>query len=88
VSPDDAAAQGDNMPLALLGWFAGCTVIWSGLFAVGNYLYGRMNYALMLAVVFVISGSVLIALIRKLWAGDDNQPSITPGPAPVPAPQR
>ena len=30
-------ADRDNMPLALLGWVAGCTAIWSALFAEGNY---------------------------------------------------
>ncbi|MBP1603508.1 MAG: sglT 2, partial [Acidobacteria bacterium] len=28
-------AEGDNIPLALLGWVAGCTMIWSALFTVG-----------------------------------------------------
>ena len=36
-----AASNWDNIPLALLGWVAGCTVIWSSLFTVGNLLYGR-----------------------------------------------
>ena len=56
------------MPLALLGWVSGCVVIWSALFAVGNYLYGRDGYALGLLAVFVASGLVLIGVIRKLWA--------------------
>ena len=63
----ELAAPGDNIPLALLGWVTGCTVIWSALFAVGNYLYGRMDYAVGLAVVFLISGSALLFVIRQLW---------------------
>jgi Na+/proline symporter len=62
-----AWAKTDNIPLALLGWVAGITLIWAALFTVGNFLYGRMGYALMLLVVSIISGSVLIGVIRRLW---------------------
>jgi SSS family solute:Na+ symporter len=57
----------DNLPLAMLGWVAGCSVIWSGLFTVGNLLYGRVGYTIGLAAVLLFSGSVLIAVIRRLW---------------------
>jgi Na+/proline symporter len=67
LTPAELAAPGDNIPMALLGWVAGCTVIWSALFTVGNYLYGRMDYAVGLAVVFLISGSMLLYVIRQLW---------------------
>ncbi len=40
--------EGQNVPLALVGWLTGCTMIWSALFCVGNFLYGRTNYALVL----------------------------------------
>ena len=43
-----------------LGWVAGCTAIWSALFAVGNFLYGRIGTALLLTAIFVVSGLVLI----------------------------
>ena len=58
----------ENIPLALLGWLAGCTVIWSSLFTVGNFLYGRLELALMLLVVCIISGGGLIYVMNKLWA--------------------
>ena len=58
----------ENMPLALVGWAAGCTVTWSSLFCVGNYLYGRNGYALGLLALFVISGLTLIGVIRRLWS--------------------
>jgi hypothetical protein len=64
----DARAEGDNIPLALLGWFAGSTAIWSALFAEGNYLYGRMPQAIFLTGVFIVSTAVLIAVIRRTWA--------------------
>jgi hypothetical protein len=59
----------DNIPLALLGWLAGCTAIWTSLFAVGSFLYGRTGRAVALTVVFAISASVLIAIVRNLWQG-------------------
>jgi hypothetical protein len=60
-------ARQDNVPLAMMGWVAGTSVIWSGLFTVGNVLYGRTAYALTLGVVFVISGSVLTWTARRYW---------------------
>ena len=64
------AAGTDNIPLALLGWVAGCTAIWSALFAVGTFLYGRNTQCLMLAVVFVISATILVYTTRGLWSGN------------------
>ena len=60
-------AEGQNVPLALLGWFTGCIMIWSALFSVGNFLYGRMGYALALLAAFVISGTILIRVVQRLW---------------------
>ena len=68
ISKADVAKAGDSIPLALVGWVAGCTMIWSSLFTVGNFLYGRTGYALALAAVFVISGLILLRVINKLWA--------------------
>lgn len=69
VSDAEAAsyAQTDNIPLALVGWVAGSVVIWSALFAVGNFLYGRMDYAAGLLGVFVVSAFVLVRVINRLW---------------------
>ena len=67
LGEDTERTQGDNIPLALLGWVAGCTMIWSALFTVGNFLYGRMSLAWMLLVVFLVSGSAVIAVMRTLW---------------------
>jgi SSS family solute:Na+ symporter len=65
VSPSAAAA--DNFPLALVGWLSGCTMIWSALFTVGNFLYGRMEYALGLLAVFLVSAAIVYAVVRRLW---------------------
>ncbi len=68
ITDADLRASGDNIPLAMLGWVAGCAVIWSALFTVGNYLYGRYNYMLMLLVVFLVSSALLLYVIRELWS--------------------
>jgi SSS family solute:Na+ symporter len=60
--------SGDNIPMALLGWVAGCTAIWAALFAEGNYLYGRMPQAILLGAVFIISAVVLAAVVRRSYA--------------------
>ncbi|HET8550044.1 MAG TPA: sodium:solute symporter family protein [Bryobacteraceae bacterium] len=60
-------ARTDNIPLALIGWLAGSIVIWSSLFTVGNFLYGRLEYTFALLAVFVVSGLVLLSVIRRLW---------------------
>jgi Na+/proline symporter len=69
LSPEElAAVDHTNIPLALLGWVAGCTMVWSSLFAIGNYLYGRTTYAAVLAAVFAVSGAAVIGVINRLWA--------------------
>jgi Na+/proline symporter len=67
ISSQDARSEGENIPLALVGWSSGCTVIWSALFTVGNFLYGRMTYAWILLGVFIVSSLILIAVVNKLW---------------------
>jgi solute:Na+ symporter, SSS family len=69
ISKEEAAQTGESIPLALIGWVAGCAMIWSSLFTVGNFLYGRYAYALGLGAVFVISGLILLKVVNKLWTG-------------------
>ena len=64
---EDEYQSGDNIPLALLGWATGCIMIWSALFTVGNVLYGRTEYAVALFVTFLVSGTILLFVVRKLW---------------------
>jgi SSS family solute:Na+ symporter len=59
----------ENIPMALLGWVAGCVAIWSSLFAVGYFLYGRIGYAIALTVVFIVSGLIVIRIVKTLWSG-------------------
>jgi SSS family solute:Na+ symporter len=57
----------DNVPLALVGWLSGCTMIWSALFTVGNFLYGRTWYGFVLFGIFLVSGAVVTGVVRRLW---------------------
>jgi len=69
ISDAEAAeySRNDNIPMALVGWLAGSVMIWSALFTVGNYLYGRHAYAAALLAVFLVSSTVLVRIVRRLW---------------------
>ncbi|MBX9857102.1 MAG: Na+:solute symporter [Gemmatimonadaceae bacterium] len=69
---DSEVAEENRIGLAFAGWVSGCLVIWSSLFAIGNFLYApgdasRLNDAWLLTGVFVVSGVVLLQVTRKLW---------------------
>ncbi|MGH7969804.1 MAG: Na+:solute symporter, partial [Limisphaerales bacterium] len=68
ISKEEARATHENIPLALLGWAAGCAVVWSGLFTVGNFLYGRTAMALVLLSIFIVGSLVLVGVISRLWS--------------------
>jgi Na+/proline symporter len=74
LAAHEPEAARNNIPLALLGWLAGCTAIWSALFTVGNFLYGRLNYALFLLIVFIGSGLVLLYVVHALWSEQEPPP--------------
>ena len=74
ISDAEAAATRENIPLALLGWSAGTAVIWSGLFTVGNFLYGRTNLTLELLGLFIASGALLLYVINRLWTSAPGNP--------------
>ncbi|WP_205633769.1 hypothetical protein [Labilithrix luteola] len=67
IPADDPRARG-NIPLALCGWVSGCVLVWSSLFSVGNWLYGRTFYATIMTACALASGLVLITVVRRLWA--------------------
>jgi solute:Na+ symporter, SSS family len=79
VTVAEAALHGDHMGKAALGWVSGCIVIWSSLFAIGNFLYGRTQAALILTGVFVVSGVVLLWVVNHLWdkSGSDAIPALS-----------
>jgi solute:Na+ symporter, SSS family len=74
---DDGLGTRENIPLALLGWVAGSVMIWSGLFTVGNVLYGRIGYALVLSAIFIVSGLAVIRIIATLWPAKIRTPTLT-----------
>jgi hypothetical protein len=41
--------------------------IWSSLFAVGNYLYGRLMYAALTTAIFAVSAYVVVRVVSRLW---------------------
>ncbi len=68
ISAEDRAdEEAQNFPRALLGWVSGCIMIWSALFMVGNFLYGRMGYTFALLAVFAVSAVALIRVVARLW---------------------
>lgn len=66
--------SGENIPLAMLGWTSGCALIWSALFAIGNYLYGRTTAAALLTGVAIITALALIWTVNRLWTAAPIQP--------------
>ncbi len=77
VTAGEARTTRENIPLALVGWMSGSILIWSSLFTVGNFLYGRMEYAYTLLGVCLLSGAVLIWVVNRLW----SSPSMRSGAA-------
>jgi len=63
----DTAATHENIPLALLGLTTGCALVWSSLFTVGSFLYGRPLQGGLLLAVAIVSGGVLVRVINTLW---------------------
>jgi Na+/proline symporter len=79
ISEAEAKSSCESFPLAIVGWVSGSLTIWSALFTVGNVLYGRWVYAVVLFAVFVASGLVLLRVINRLWA---RNPSDSKMPVP------
>jgi solute:Na+ symporter, SSS family len=61
------AASPDSLPLAMLGWVCGCAFIYSALFGVGSFLYGRTSLAILWTGVFLVTGVTLLRLMPRLW---------------------
>jgi solute:Na+ symporter, SSS family len=73
------AAVGDPLPLALVGWAVGCTLVWSSLFAIGQALYGEWTLAAVLGATAIVSGTALALLSRRLWPGVEPSPTVAGG---------
>jgi len=57
----------DSMANSVLGWVLGCLFVYSALFGTGSYIYGRTGQALVLTVVFLVSGAGLWRLLPRMW---------------------
>ena len=72
VARGAATGPVDNIPMALVGWVAGCTLVWSALFTIGSYLYGRIGTGTVLLVIATVSGLTVIRVVRTLWSGEES----------------
>jgi Na+/proline symporter len=68
----DLPPSPDSVPQMLLGWTAGVTFVYAGLFGAGSLIYGRTVDAVVWSLVFVVSGVMLIAIIRRLVHSGDT----------------
>lgn len=65
-------APADDIPRALIGWTSGCALIWSLLFCIGNFLYGRYGTALGLLAVAVVTGVTLVRTVNRVWSSESR----------------
>ena len=64
----DDSGPADNLPRALLSWSLGCLSIYTALFAVGSFLYGRTGRGFLLCAVAIVAGVIL----SRLWREDED----------------
>ncbi len=65
----------DSLPQALLGWVLGCVLVYSALFGVGSFLYGRWVAGGVCAVLIVIAATALARLLSAMWGVPPRDPS-------------
>jgi Na+/proline symporter len=58
----------DSLPQMMLGWTAGVMFVYAGLFGTGSLIYGRISQSIIWAVVFVMSGVVLLRVVMRVWS--------------------
>jgi SSS family solute:Na+ symporter len=61
-------ASPDSLPMSLLGWAIGCTMVYSALFGAGSLIYGATAQATVLLSLCALSACALAWLIPRLWA--------------------
>jgi Na+/proline symporter len=64
--PIEETGRGWDVPAGILCMVAGCCAVYSALFAVGNWIYGRTTPAAALTAVALIAAACLIPLWKKL----------------------
>ena len=62
----------DSFAHALLGWVLGLSFVYSGLFGAGSFLYGSNLQGAALAVVFALSGTGLVYVLRGIFRSPDS----------------
>jgi Na+/proline symporter len=62
-------ASTDSIPQMLLGWTAGITFVYAGLFGTGSLIYGRTVPTLVWGALFVASGMTLLRVIPRMFTG-------------------
>jgi solute:Na+ symporter, SSS family len=67
------AASPDSLPQMMLGWTSGVMFVYAGLFGTGSIIYGRTLQASIWLVAFVISGLVLMQVVRRIWTADEPE---------------
>ena len=58
--------QGWSVPSGLLAMLLGCNLIYSCMFATGYYIYGKLQWAIILTGVAIVSGVLLIKVWKKI----------------------
>jgi len=59
-------ATGWDVPFGILCMMLGCVAVWSALFSVGKLLYGDLGVGILLAVIAVVSTTVLMKFVGKV----------------------
>ncbi len=67
------AASPDSLPQMMLGWTSGVMFVYAGLFGTGSLIYGRTLQASIWFVAFVISGIVLMQVVRRIWSTEETE---------------
>jgi SSS family solute:Na+ symporter len=68
----DGGGSPDSLPQSLLGWVLGCCFVYAALFGTGSFIYGKTAQGLVWAALFLVSGSGLVRLLPRLWAGEQT----------------
>ena len=62
----------DSLPQMMLGWTAGVMFVYAGLFGTGSLIYGRYPQSALFAVLFVVSGIVLLRVVMRVWSAEPD----------------
>jgi SSS family solute:Na+ symporter len=70
-SESKITASPDSLPQMMLGWTSGVMFVYAGLFGTGSLIYGRTLQASIWLVAFIVSGFVLMQVVRRIWSADE-----------------